>query len=63
MGMGVRVGGGDGDGGRGGDGDGGGDGGGGGSTYWVQGQGSFGSHGSRVNKCDPVSSLWHHTFS
>ena len=26
-------------------------------TYWVQGQGSFGSHGSRVNKSDPVSSL------
>ena len=26
-------------------------------TYWVQGQGYFGSHGSRVNKSDPVSSL------
>ena len=26
-------------------------------TYWVQGQGSFGSHGSRINKSDPVSSL------
>ena len=26
-------------------------------TYWVQGQGSFGSHGSKVNKSDPVSSL------
>ena len=24
---------------------------------WVQGQGSFGSHGSRVNKSDPISSL------
>ena len=28
-------------------------------TYWVQGQGSFGSNGSRVNKSDPVSSLWY----